>query len=240
MPTKKRLLKTVIIIFLTAGAFVAAVYTARFYKAAKFDIVKHFSFSKENSLREWKEKVFKGKVTYKLDNLDQEGFVLATSEGTASALFYKIKMDINKRPVISWKWNAKSFPAKDGRENLSNAKQDDFAGRVYVIFPALFFTKSKALEYIWTEKIKEGTISASPYSKNLRLMVVESGKKEGVDWVFEERDIYEDYVKAFGEKPKYNIGAIAFMTDADSTKSTAEAFYDEIKIGYKKERAEEE
>ena len=46
-------------------------------------------------------------------------------------------------------------------------------------------------------------------------------------------------MKAFGEEPKYDIGSIAFMTDADSTRSMAETFYDEIKIGYKKEGGHE-
>ena len=44
--------------------------------------------------------------------------------------------------------------------------------------------------------------------------------------------IYDDYIKLFGEKPKLNIGAIAFMTDADSTKTTANAVYDEITLSY--------
>jgi len=201
----------------------------------RLEMVKHFPFSKENTLNEWKEKIFKGRVIYNVKKEDHESFVLATSKGTASALFYKIRLDPKKRPIISWKWNVKKFPNKDGVENIKNAKQDDFAARVYVIFPALFFTNSRSIEYIWAEKLPEGTIAASPYSRNLQLIVVETGKNDDGDWVFEERDIYEDYVKAFGKPPRARIGAIAFMTDADSTKSTAEAFYDDIKIGYRAE-----
>jgi len=200
----------------------------------KVDVVRHFPFSEENSLAEWKEKIFKGRVLYKVEGRDHERFVLATSKGTASALYYKIKLDMKQRPIISWKWNAEKFPTKNGIEDLKDAKQDDFAARVYIIFPAFFFTKTRSLEYIWTQNVEEGTISASPYSKNLQLYVIESGKREGVEWVYEERDIYEDYLKAFGEEPRYNIGAVAFMTDADSTDTDARAFYDEIKMGYKK------
>ncbi len=221
-----------IIIILIIGTVIAIIYLKR---PIYVKVVKYFPFTVENSLREWKEKIFSGKVIYEIKSLDGEGFVLAASDGTASALYYKIRLDMDKRPVISWKWNAKNFPAKDGVEKLTDARQDDFAARVYVIFPSFFFINSKSLEYIWTEKIKEGTISASPYSKNLQLVVAESGKSEDVEWVYEERDIYQDYLEAFGEEPRRDIGAIAFMTDADSTKSTAEAFYDEIKIGYKKE-----
>ncbi|MBL7069070.1 MAG: DUF3047 domain-containing protein [Candidatus Omnitrophica bacterium] len=229
---KNRIFLSSIVLFMMIALAVAVI---RYVKAPlPIEVIKHFPFSKENSLKEWKEKIFKGRVEYNIKKQDHESFVFATSRGTASALFYKITLDIKKRPVISWRWNTKKFPAKDGVEDLKNAKQDDFSARVYVIFPAFFFTNSRAIEYIWAEKIKEGTISPSPYSRNLQLIVVESGGREE-EWVSEERDIYEDYIKAFGEEPRYNIGAIAFMTDADSTKSTAEAFYDEIKIGYKKE-----
>ncbi|MDB4349524.1 DUF3047 domain-containing protein [Omnitrophica bacterium] len=205
-------------------------------KFLKMDVVKHFSFSKANALRKWRPKVFKGRVDYKIDTEGGESFVSAVSEKSASALFYKVRLDMDKKPVISWKWNVKKFPDKEGTEDLKSAKKDDFGARIYVIFPAFFFTSTRAIEYIWTEKIKEGTISPSPYSRNLQLIVVESGKKEGVEWVYEERDVYSDYMEAFGEKPRYDIGAIAIMTDSDSTKSSAEAAYDDIKIGYKMEK----
>jgi hypothetical protein len=48
-----------------------------------------------------------------------------------------------------------------------------------------------------------------------------------------ERNIYEDYKRAFGKNPGW-IGAIALMTDTDNTLSTAEALYTDIKVGYKK------
>ena len=209
-----------------------------FWPRERIELVKHFPFSEEGSLREWEEKIFKGKVLYSIDGENHRSFVLGSSDRTASALYYKIKLDIHKRPVISWKWNAQKFPLKEKQEDLKNARQDDFAARVYVIFPGFFFTTSKALEYIWTETIPEGTVVTSPYSRNLQLIVAECGKGERNEWVSEYRDIYEDYVMAFGEEPKLNIGAIAFMTDADSTGSTAESFYDEIKIGYQMDEGE--
>ena len=60
--------------------------------------------------------------------------------------------------------------------------------------------------------------------------MLESGPSE--EWMSEKRDIYADYERLFGEKPKLDIGAIAFMTDADSTKTSARAVYDEIRIGF--------
>ena len=113
----KKLIITLLVILIIASS---VWYLKKvFLGDVRFDIVKHFSFSEENSLKEWKEKVFKGRVVYKIEGQERDSFVLATSKGTASALFYKIKMDMKKRPVISWKWNAKKFPTKGGQEDLN-------------------------------------------------------------------------------------------------------------------------
>jgi len=206
------------------SAAVVVGYKAYFSaRTMRVDVVRRFGFSNAGDLREWRVKPFRGRVDYRITSDGPESYVSAVSEKTASALFYKIKLDMKKRPVISWKWRVKKFPDKKGSEDLKSAKSDDFGARLYVIFPAMFFTRSRAIEYIWTEEAMEGAVSPSPYSRNLQLVVVESGKKEGVGWVYEERDIYDDYLRAFGEPPRYNIGAIAFMTDADSTGSSAEA-----------------
>ena len=46
----------------------------------------------------------------------------------------------------------------------------------------------------------------------------------------ETRNIYEDYIKAFGNEPRMSAGAIAIMCDADGTGTTAEALFDDIAI----------
>ena len=195
------------------------------------DLIRSFSFSKENSLKEWEEKVLKGKVVYRIEKIEDLSYVRAESEKAASALYYKVRLDIKKLPVISWKWRVDEFPKRSCAERIEDKKEEDFAARVYVMFPARFFTHSKVIEYIWSEKLPKGTAGTSGYSKNIKVLVLETGKAG--DWVSEKRNIYEDYVKLFGENPRLDVGAIAFMTDADSTKTSALAVYDEIKVGYK-------
>jgi len=205
-----------------------------FFRGKRIDIgaiVRHFSFSKENSLKEWEAKILKGKVVYVIEKGGELSYVRAKSEKTASALYYRIKLDVKKRPVISWKWRVDKFPERGLPETIEGKKEEDFAARVYVIFPAAFFTNSKCIEYIWAESLPAGTYGQSGYSKNIKVLVLESGKSDA--WRSEERNIAEDYVKLFGEEPRLDVGAISFMTDADSTGTSADAVYDEIKIGYK-------
>ena len=195
------------------------------------DIIRHFPFSKENSLKEWEEKTLKGRVVYSIERDESLSYVRAKSTKTASALYYKIKLNINKHPILSWKWRVDEFPKRSLPERIDDIEEEDFAARVYVIFPAAFFTKSKVIEYIWSETIPKDTSGVSGYSKNIKILVLEKGKTN--DWQYEKRNIYKDYIKLFGERPKLHVGAIAFMTDADSTNTSADAVYDEIRIGYK-------
>jgi len=200
----------------------------------KAEIVKYFPFSEDNSLKEWEEKIFKGKVVYRIEKKDTLSYVRATSNKTASALYYRIKLDAKKRdPVISWKWNVDKFPEKKTKESLETENEDDFAARLYVIFPAIFFTNSKVLEYIWSETLPEGMIGTSPYSQNIKLIVARSGPNFDKNWFQEDRDIKADYMKAFGRYPEYNIGAVAFMTNTEHTGTSADAMYDDIRLGYK-------
>lgn len=236
---KKIFYLTMVVVFLISAGVLYVRYSALSNRAPvkalqKAEIVKDFPFSDENALKEWEEKIFKGKVIYRIEKNQALSYVRATSNKTASALYYKLKLDAKKKdPVISWKWNVDKFPEKKKKESLETENEDDFAARVYVIFPALFFTNSKVLEYIWAETLPEGMIGTSPYSKNIKLIVARSGPNKDKKWVQEDRDIATDYVEAFGKRPEYDIGAVAFMTNTEHTGTSADAMYDDIKLGYK-------
>ena len=59
------------------------------------------------------------------------------------------------------------------------------------------------------------------------MIVVESGPERLNQWVSEERNVYEDYKKAFGEEPSL-ISGVAIMTDTDNTGESATAYYGDI------------
>jgi hypothetical protein len=236
----------IILIIIILASFLAAIYhfyTRIFQKKRGAAILKYsvepiqgFSFPDSGSLKAWEEKIFKGKVAYDIEKDGDLAYVKAKSDKAASALYYRISVDAKKRyPVITWKWRAKEFPTKKFEESLNKENEDDFAARFYVIFPAMFITNYKVLEYVWAEKLSPDTIGTSPYSKNIKLMVLRTGVDKNNEWFTEERDIVSDYTRMFGTPPEANIGAIAFMTNAEHTLSSAEALYDEIVVGYKKE-----
>ncbi|MFC1807719.1 DUF3047 domain-containing protein [Candidatus Omnitrophota bacterium] len=197
---------------------------------------KNFPFKEKSALKEWEEKIFRGKVLYSVDVDRSGGHLSAQSKDAASGIFYKIRFDPEKEPMVSWKWKVLKFPSKQKSDVSEKGwiEQDDYAARLYVIFPRLAFNHTRSLEYVWDQELPEGTIMTSPYFKNIKIIVAESGRKNIGKWIYEERNVYDDYIQAFGKKPG-EAGAIAIMTDTDNTQSTAEANYDEIKVGYKNE-----
>lgn len=202
----------------------------------KTEPLRDFPFTDEAALREWEEKIFKGKVIYSVEKDSGLSYVRADSRSAASALYYKIKADSKRRrPVLSWKWRVERFPAKQSPESLEAKNEDDFAARVYVIFLSKFIMNSKVVEYIWAEDLPIGTIGTSPYSKNIKLIVLQSGPAKDGKWAAEERDAVGDYVLVFGGMPEHDIGAISFMTNTEHTGTSADAMYDDIKLGYMKE-----
>ena len=193
------------------------------YFSYAFNLPKWFPFNEENALNDWQEKIIKNKVLYVVEPKYEGGYLSAKSDKACSGLIYKIKFNLKKLPMISWKWKVIKFPekAKPADTKSSWVEKDDYAARVYIIFPSWYFMHMRCIEYLWDENLPEGTVMTSPYWHNIKLIVAESGRKKMGQWVFEERNIYEDYKKAFGRAPPAYVGAIALMTDTDNTLSTA-------------------
>lgn len=206
------------------------------YQAYAYDLPKLFHFNRHDALQEWQEKIFKNKVIYEVEPLRESGYLAAKSQAACSGLIYRVKFDPQRLPMISWQWRVSKFPAsRPGKESSAGwIERDDYAARVYVIFAGWNFMNIKSLEYVWDESLPLGTILECPRYRNLKLIVAESGKANHGQWVFEERDIGADYQRAFGRAPNRSVTAIALMTDSDNTTSTAEAFYRNIKVGYRK------
>lgn len=199
--------------------------------------LKQFTFDTQDALKEWKEKIFIGRVLYEVKSEGNKGYVLARSNNASSGLFYALSYSPKKYPYISWSWMVNQFPSKTKSEVLTKKswiERDDYALRMYIIFPAFIFTNTKCLEYVWVESLAQGAILTSPFYKNIKLVVLQSGNEKVGQWIMEERNIYEDYHRAFGRYPASNVGAIAIMTDSDNTQSSAQARYSDIKVGYER------
>ena len=85
------------------------------------------------------------------------------------------------------------------------------------------------LMYVWCNTREPGTVIVNPRTDRIRKLVVASGSSQLDIWQDYERDIRADYEKVFGEPPGALV-AVGIMTDADNTRSTAQAWYGPIRL----------
>jgi len=174
----------------------------------------------------WVDKSFKGKTIYRVTREENQLCIKATSRSSASGLYYKIDYDPREYPILSWRWKIDHIISKG---NALKKERDDYAARVYVVFPSLMFWKTKAVNYIWANRLSRGKMVPNPYTSNALMIAVESGSKHAGQWMEEKRNILEDYCKYFGQEPP-RVGVIAIMTDTDNTGERATAWYGPIRI----------
>lgn len=191
--------------------------------SADLDKISFGSFAK-SGLEGWTQKIFKGQTDYRIVNDAGQIVLQAKSSAAASGLVFKTEYNPQEYPVLAWRWKIDHIIAKGDSRTRSG---DDYAARIYVIFPHWFFAKTKTLNYIWSNRLPKEAVQPNAYTGNAMMIAVESGSAMAGQWVSVQRNIIEDYRRAFGEDPP-NVGAIAIMTDTDQTGESALAWYGDI------------
>lgn len=194
----------------------------------------------------WKPLIFKKIPKHTSYEVVKDGgvtVVKAVSEASASGLTKPVVIDPKEYPIVRWRWKVDNV-LKGSDVTLKEG--DDFPARLYITFAydpdkVSFGKKLKykagqalfgdipiaALNYIWDTKATVGTIVENAYTDFAQMVVVESGTQKVGMWIDEERNIYEDYKKAFGEEPPM-INGVAIMSDTDNTNEQATAYYGDI------------
>jgi len=175
---------------------------------------------------QWERRDFQGKTAYTVIK-EGEGHILkAESNASASGLIYRLTYDPKEYPILTWRWKVENIIQ---RGDETKKEGDDYAARVYIIFPHWFLPLSKTINYIWANKVPKGKHITSPYYAKDIMFAVESGEENIGRWIVEKRNVYEDFKNLFGTEPP-DVGGIAIMTDTDNTGETARAYYDDIRI----------
>jgi hypothetical protein len=196
---------------------------------------------------DWKPLTFKKierHTTYSLVR-DEGGMVVkAVSKSSASGLSREIKIDPKEYPIVQWRWKVENLLKKG---NVRLKEGDDYPVRLYITFEydsskLSFLEKVKfeavkllygqyppsaAINYIWESKAPVSTFVPNPFTDRVMMIVLESGPTQLNQWVNEERNLFEDFKKAFGYEPPM-ISGVAIMTDSDNTGEQATAFYGDI------------
>lgn len=180
-------------------------------------------------LKGWEEKSFAGNTTYELVENHGRKVLKAVSDQSASGLFKEVDIDLKQYPILRWSWKVEGIVA--GGDAFTK-EGDDYAARVYIVFPAFLFWNTRGINYIWANKLPKGQAVPNAYADKVIMLAVESGPAKAGQWVSEERNVYEDFKKLFGEEPPA-LGAVAIMTDTDNTGGRAVAYYGDITLSEK-------
>lgn len=186
----------------------------------------------------------KERTSYALVDAGGITVLRAEAHASASGLTHAVAVPADARPLLQWRWKIANVLKKS---DPTTKEGDDYAARVYVMFDyplerlplaerlrlrlarALYDpdVPAAALCYVWDSRLPVGTILESPYTSRVRIVVAASGARHVNDWIAVERDVGEDFRRAFGEEPPA-ISGVALATDTDNTREDATAWYGDI------------
>jgi hypothetical protein len=194
----------------------------------------------------WKPLTFKKvdrHTSYELVKDENIVVVKARSESSASGLIKEVKIDPKEYPIVRWRWKVMNLIQNS---DVRRKAGDDYPARLYITFEydpdKVAFTKKLkfkagqaifgpipigAINYIWDGMAPKGMMVDNAFTDFAKMIVVRSGSGDVGRWVQEERNVYEDYKKAFNEEPPM-INGVAIMSDTDNTREAATAYYGDI------------
>ena len=91
---------------------------------------------------------------------------------------------------------------------------------------------SATLCYVWDRLLPEGTLIDNPYSRRVRIIVVSSGAARPGQWFGQERNLTQDFARAFGqESPALPpLSALLIGADADNTLGSSLGFVGDVTL----------
>ena len=185
------------------------------------------SVLRDGDVAGWEEKVFKGTTLYETVRQDGRAVIRATSRGTASGLYLRRRIDLEKTPILRWTWRVDGTLGDIDERTRGG---DDYSARVYVIRShPVFLWRTRAVNYVWASSQAAGTTWPNAYTDASQNVAVRSGDAYAGQWVEERRDVRADFLELFGESVRY-VDAVAIMTDTDNTGAAAVAYYGDITL----------
>jgi len=192
----------------------------------------------------WTLSRFKKPTEYKLVKEDGRTVVRARASSSASGLVHPLNLDPARYPLLQWRWKVDQLIAQ---ADNTRKHTEDSPVRVVINFEGdldklsfddrIFFDQIKAitgqqlpyatLMYIWENRVPKGTVIPNPHTSRIRMLVAETGRDKLGKWQEQSRNVYEDFRRAFGERPG-RITSIGIMTDTDNTGDNVHAYYGDI------------
>ena len=197
--------------------------------------------------RIWTLSRLKKSTSYKLVLEDGKTVISARADASASGLIHPLaNLDAHTYSQISWRWKVDELIKS--ADNTRGGSEDSpvrlvltFGGDMEKLDfgEKMFYSQVKAISgqqmpyatlmYIWENRAKKDLVIANGHTGRIKMIVAESGRDKLGHWQEVRRNLYEDYMRAFGEEPGAITG-IGIMTDTDNTGEQAHAWYGDISL----------
>lgn len=182
------------------------------------------------AILDWESHSFEGQTDYALVETGQGKVIHAQCEGgSASGLFRRETVNLEKTPVIEWRWRVDEPLNGDDETRKSG---DDFAARVYAVDEYSYLRwRTRDISYVWASEQPTGSDWENPHQSRAHMVAVQSGAPENGDdgWRTQRRNLREDFSRFHG-RDLDAINVIAIMTDCDDTGEDVEAWYGGIRF----------
>jgi hypothetical protein len=201
------------------------------------------------TLSDWKPLTFPKiprHTEYRIEKEGSKNILVAEANASASGLIYNKSFNINKTPIIKWRWRVSNiFQAGDEKKKSG----DDYPLRIYVVFkynPENAGVLEKAqyaaakliygeypphssLNYIWANKKYPENILPNTYTAKAQMILLQKGPDRTGQWIDERVNALADYRKAFGANPPVEA-SIAIMADSDNTGEKSRSYVAFIEV----------
>ena len=175
----------------------------------------------------WREIEIGGQTTYDIVDLEGQKCLRASSHHGASMLVTSVRFRPDQYPWLSWRWRIEQSVVG---EDLQRKEGSDASARIYVYFDSKGLPWQKRnLDFVWSDHLPLNTLFSSAFASTSKILVVDGGAATVGKWRLIERNLAEDYRRAFGELPTRVI-AVGIMTDTDTMGGDVVTYYDEFRV----------
>lgn len=183
-------------------------------------------------------------TTFSAKKIDGVSAIEANSNNSMALLVKKTTVDLNKTPVLCWRWRVNRTVAA---ADITKKSGDDQAARIYIgldlpksavslgtrIKLAAARSSSKqpipdgVINYVWDNKLPVGTARPNVYTKQAKIIVMESGNGKAGQWVSERRNLASDINRQFNTSAA-KVQSIAISSDTDNAGGSVTAAFADI------------
>jgi len=232
-------------ILLTTTSLIGFIYIMPPLQAQSSNIVKISNFNK--GLNGWQVQRINKKVpatTFTAKKIDGVSAVEAKAKNSMALLTKKTKINLSKTPILCWRWRInRTISGAD----ITKKSGDDQAARIYIgldlpngkmslgtrlkLAAARSKTKESipdaAINYVWDNKLPVGTARPNVFTKQARIIVMQSGNSAADQWVNERRNLARDINRQF-KTSAAKVQSIAISSDTDNTGGNVIAAFADI------------